>query len=70
MSNKPLHRRLLTFLGIALVAVLIVGGSGYLYFKTIGSASAAEKRLTRALKRMRTSLADQYPHAIRKEVQQ
>ncbi len=34
------------------------------------SASAAEKRLTRALKRMQTSLADEYPHAIRKEGQQ
>ena len=34
------------------------------------SVSAAEKRLTRALKRMRTSLADEYPHAIRKEGQQ
>ena len=34
------------------------------------SVSAAEKRLTRALKRMRMSLADEYPHAIRKEGQQ
>lgn len=34
------------------------------------SVSAAEKRLSRALKRMRASLVDEYPHAIRKEVQQ
>lgn len=34
------------------------------------SVSAAEKRLTRALERMRTALAHEYPHAIRREVQQ
>ena len=34
------------------------------------SVSAAEKRLTRALTRMRETLAEDYPHAIGREVQQ
>jgi RNA polymerase sigma-70 factor (ECF subfamily) len=34
------------------------------------SVSAAEKRLTRALGRMRDTLAQDYPHAIGREVQQ
>jgi membrane fusion protein (multidrug efflux system) len=43
-ANKPLFRRLLTVLGITLLAVAIVAGGGYLYFKTVGNAAAAETK--------------------------
>jgi membrane fusion protein (multidrug efflux system) len=41
-ANQSFFRRFLTVLGITLLAVVVVAGSGYLYFKTVGSASAAE----------------------------
>ncbi len=41
-ASQSFFRRFLTILGITLLAVVVVAGSGYLYFKTVGSASAAE----------------------------
>ncbi len=41
-ASQSFFRRFLTILGITLLAVVVVAGSGYLYFKTVGNASAAE----------------------------
>lgn len=41
-ASQSFFRRFLTILGITLLAVIVVAGSGYLYFRTVGNASAAE----------------------------
>jgi len=41
-ASKSFFRRFVTILGITLLAVFVVAGSGYLYFQTVGSTSAAE----------------------------
>ena len=47
-SSQSFFRRFLTILGITVLAAVIVAGGGYLYLKTVGSASAAEKQDSKA----------------------
>ncbi len=47
-ASQSFFRRFLTILGITLLAVVVVAGSGYLYFKTMGNASAAETQTAKS----------------------
>jgi membrane fusion protein (multidrug efflux system) len=47
-ASQPLFQRILTILGITILAVVIVAGGGYVYLKTVGSASAAEKQASKS----------------------
>jgi membrane fusion protein (multidrug efflux system) len=41
-SKKSFRRRLLTILGVSLLAVILVSGAGFIYLRSVDSASAAE----------------------------